>query len=113
MIVFKLKDCNIVNIKTSFEPERYIEGSCFTSDGEWEDDTLTLFISIDNSDKIEELSIYNKIAKEAATNLLAWVLNNKDTYQNLTFDEFIKYLSESYSLSELSELTSTNLIKNW
>lgn len=113
MIVFKLKDCNIVNIKTSFEPKRYIESSCSTCYGTWEDDTLTLFISLDNSNKIEELSIYDDIAKEVANNLLAWALNNKYTYQNLTFVEFIQHLSESYSLSELSELTSTNLIKNW
>lgn len=90
MIIIELKDCNILNIYNSYTDGFYDEFyyGCETCGGADVPDTLTLTVVSDKFDD-KDFSFFDDEAKNALHNFLPWVLDNKDSFKDVSFIDFI------------------------
>ena len=90
MIVFKLKDCNIINIYNSFTDGYYDENlyGCPTCGGGMEPDVFAVTVITDKGHR-ESVHFYDDYADKAMKNFLPWVLENRNSFENDSLYTFI------------------------
>ncbi|CYV00886.1 hypothetical protein HPA07_05815 [Streptococcus suis] len=104
MVIFELKDCNILNIYNSFTDGYYDECyyGCPTCGGADVPDTFALQVISDKFDDIE-IIFFEDEAKNALHNFLPWILKNIDNFKDVTFEKFVNEKIQEICMEETDE----------